>query len=95
MTAAYATGRIAWGICDRCGQRHLLNTLTDQVIDQKKSGIMVCGACLDIDHPQLRLGRTPIYDPQALKNPRPDNRADVQTEPQLTGYTHTGAPIFS
>lgn len=34
--------------------------------------MLVCPECLDVDHPQLMLGSFPVYDPQALRNPRPD-----------------------
>jgi len=34
---------------------------------------MVCPTCWDPDHPQLQLGMYPVEDPQALRNPRPDN----------------------
>ncbi len=33
---------------------------------------MVCRECYDEDHPQLQLGKIPVYDPQALRNARPD-----------------------
>lgn len=59
-------------MCDRCGQQYLRKDLTDQIIDQKATGIMVCFVCLDEDQPQLQLGRYPVDDPQAIRNPRPD-----------------------
>jgi hypothetical protein len=34
---------------------------------------MVCPACWDPDQPQLQLGMYPVDDPQAVRNPRPDN----------------------
>ena len=34
---------------------------------------MVCPVCWDPDQPQLQLGMYPVDDPQALRNPRPDN----------------------
>ena len=95
MSAVFATGKLAWGLCDRCSREYLLHELTDQVVDQKKTGLLVCSACLDVDHPQLRLGKTPIFDPQALRNPRPDQRNDVFPAPQLIGYTANGAPIYA
>jgi hypothetical protein len=95
MSATYAAGKIAIALCDRCGQQRMLNELTDQVIDQKKSGLLVCDECLDVDHPQLRLGKTPVFDPQALRNPRPDKRTDVSPCPQLVGVSEPeGMPIF-
>ena len=96
MSEAFAAGRIARGICDRCGWEYALRELRDEVVDQKKTGLFVCGTCFDIDHPQLRLGDTPIYDPQALRNPRPDTRSDVTNTPVMSGtYTASGAPIFN
>jgi len=37
-----------------------------------KTGLLVCQECWDPDHPQNHLGREPVNDPQALRNPRPD-----------------------
>jgi hypothetical protein len=95
MSMTFASGRLAWGLCDRCAQRSLLSELRFQIVDQKKTELKVCRECLDVDHPQLRLGKTPIYDPQALRDPRPDQRNDCGPVPQLTGYTPDGAPIFT
>ena len=96
MTATFARGKIAWGLCDRCGQRYYLHELRTQIIDQKDSKLLVCPTCLDVDHPQYRLGKIPVYDPQALQYPRPDKRTDVTNNPMLTGtYTAFGQPIFT
>jgi len=97
MSATFAVGKIAWGLCDRCGQRQYLRELTDQIVDQKKTGLLVCSVCLDVDHPQLRLGKTPIYDPQALRNPRPDKRTDVVDNKQFVGYIDPvlGVPLYA
>jgi hypothetical protein len=35
--------------------------------------MMACDACWNPSHPQLRLGEVPIYDPEGLRNPRPDD----------------------
>jgi hypothetical protein len=68
----YASGKYALGICDRCGFQFKLNDLKVQFVAQKATNLMVCDGCLDVDHPQLMLGRVRVIDPQALKNPRPD-----------------------
>ena len=94
MSATFASGKIAIALCDRCGQQRKLHELRKQIVDQKNTGLLVCTECLDVDHPQLRLGKTPIYDPQALRDPRPDKRTDVVPNPQLVGYTWYGEPIF-
>ena len=35
--------------------------------------MLVCPVCWEPDHPQLKVGMYPVDDPQALRNPRPDN----------------------
>jgi hypothetical protein len=72
MTQRFAFGKRAFGFCDRCNFRYPLAKLDWQVVNQKPTGIKVCSACNDEDHPQLQLGRFPINDPVALLNPRPD-----------------------
>lgn len=42
------------------------------MVNRADSGWRVCDDCLDIDHEQYDVGRFPIVDPQALRNPRPD-----------------------
>ena len=74
----YATGKQSIAICDRCGCRAKYKELRDQVINGAKSGLRVCPDCLDIDHPQLRLNRIRINDPQALRFPRPEVDRDAQ-----------------
>ena len=69
---AYAAGKKAIGICDRCGFEYLRRQLYPQVKDLRETGWMVCPTCLDEDQPQLQLGRLRIGGPQALRNPRPD-----------------------
>ena len=72
MGIKYASGKFAHGFCDRCGQRYKLNELRKLVIKTKQVSIKVCRSCFDYDHPQLQLGMYPVYDPQALREPRPD-----------------------
>jgi hypothetical protein len=69
----FASGKIAISQCDRCGQRFKLKTLRTEIVKTKKYELMVCPACWDPDQPQLQLGMYPVDDPQALRNPRPDN----------------------
>lgn len=62
----------ALGICDRCGLTFRLNTLQNQTINRKPSGVMVCRTCTDIDQEQLQLGQVNAVDAIAIRNPRPD-----------------------
>lgn len=73
MANRFASGKIAISQCDRCGQRFKLKTLKTEIIKTKKYELLVCPACWDPDQPQLQLGMYPVDDPQALRNPRPDN----------------------
>jgi hypothetical protein len=68
----YAVGKRAFGFCDRCAQRYDLSVLKKQIYNQRPIGIKVCPDCLDVDQPQLQLGKYPVRDPIALRDPRPD-----------------------
>jgi len=67
----YAEGKRALGICDRCGQEFLLNTLK-----KEWTGFKVCYECYEPKHPQLETKRM-VTDPQALFEPRPEAIADL------------------
>lgn len=69
----YASGKYAIAECDRCGQRYKLKELRKLTIKTKQVSIKVCPECWEYDHPQLQLGMYPVYDPQAVREPRPDN----------------------
>ena len=73
----YALGKKAIAICDRCGFQYKLNQLRPQFTDLRNTGLLVCPSCLDEENPQLQLGRWPINDPEALRDPRPDTNQNV------------------
>lgn len=81
VSSKYASGRLALGLCDRCGFQYRLHELKEEFYDLRPNGLRVCPTCMDQDHPQLQLGEIIISDPQALYDPRPD----VNT-PASTGY---------
>jgi hypothetical protein len=68
----YASGKNSIAECDRCGQRYKLTQLRKLVIKTKQVSIKVCPECWEPDQPQLQLGMYPVYDPQAVREPRPD-----------------------
>lgn len=68
----FASGARAIAECDRCGFRFKLKQLRKLVIKTKNINLLVCPECWEPDQPQLQLGMYPVYDPQALRNPRPD-----------------------
>ncbi len=73
MGNRYASSKIAIAICDRCGFRFRLRELRELIVKTKKVNLLVCQECWEPDQPQLQLGMYPVDDPQALRNPRPDN----------------------
>lgn len=73
MSNTFASARNSIACCDRCGFQFKLKQLRRVVIKTKDVNILVCKACWTPDHPQLQLGMYPVSDPQAVRNPRPDN----------------------
>ena len=80
--------------CDRCGFRFKLKVLKKLVIKTKQVTIKVCPTCWEPDQPQLQLGMYPVQDPQAVREPRPDNSYQQAgyTGLQLTLNTDFGDP---
>ncbi len=68
----YASGKHSIAECDICGQRYKLKDLRKLTIKTKQVNIKACPECWNPDHPQLQLGMYPVYDPQAVREPRPD-----------------------
>ncbi len=80
MARSYATGKRSIAICDRCGCRAKYLDLKFQVVNSIRTGLAVCPDCLDQDHPQLKLNRVRIDDPQALRHARPESDKLTQRE---------------
>jgi len=64
MGNRFASGKIAVGECDRCGQQYKLTRLKTEIIKQRLYQLLVCPECWDPDQPQLMLGTFPVDDPQ-------------------------------
>jgi len=73
MPSKYSSGKFAIAQCDRCNFRFKLSQLKRLVIKTKNVNILVCKDCWEPDQPQLQLGMYPVNDPQAVRDPRPDN----------------------
>jgi len=73
MGNRFSSGKYAIAQCDRCGMRFKLKQLKFEVVKTKLYQLKVCQECWDPDHPQLQLGMYPVDDPQAVRQPRPDN----------------------
>tara|TARA_R100001015_G_scaffold15277_1_gene7247 strand:- start:219 stop:914 length:696 start_codon:yes stop_codon:yes gene_type:complete len=68
---AYASGKKALAICDRCGFRYRLHELK-----KEWNGLKTCPNCFETKHPQLEPHTSPS-DPQAIFEPRPDTDKEV------------------
>lgn len=90
MGSRFASGKWAISTCDQCGFEYKLKELKALIIKTKVTDILVCPACWVPDQPQLQIGMYPVFDPQALRDPRPD------TSYWQSGYTglqvHTTNP---
>ena len=73
MATQFASGVHSIAECDRCGFRYKLKELKKLTIKTKNVSIKVCHECFEMDQPQLQLGMFPIFDPQAVREPRRDN----------------------
>ena len=83
---AYASGKYAIAICDRCGFRFPYPSLK-----KEWTGFRVCSECFEPKSPQLE----PVpytADPEALRNPRPDvsTTAMTTTTGDSIGYAFAG-----
>jgi hypothetical protein len=97
MANRYASGKFAIAECDRCGQRYKLSELKKQVVKTKLFQIKVCPTCWDPDQPQLSLGLYPVYDPQAVREPRPDVSYYQSGNNSINigeGYPDEGSRVF-
>ena len=79
MPNQFAAGKYAIAQCDRCNFRYKLKQLKSLVIKTKNVNILVCPECWEPDQPQLQLGMYPVYDPQAIRNPRVDSNSYYQS----------------
>ena len=106
MSTKYASGKFSIAECDICGQRYKLKELRKLTIKTKQVSIKACPECWNPDQPQLQLGMYPVYDPQAVREPRPDlsyyqsGTSGLQisrtstTAPDSLGYPEGGSRIF-
>lgn len=85
----FATGKHASGVCDRCGVSFKRSTLKALTINEKRTNLLVCNSCFESDHPQYQVGKYPVYDPQALRDPRPDS-GDATSQVIQWGWNPVG-----
>jgi len=68
---AYALGKFAIALCDRCSFEFKLNELKEEW-----TGFKVCSECYEPKHPQLE-PEPHVSDPEALYKPRPNNDTEA------------------
>ena len=72
MSNRFASARKALALCDVCGFQYKLRELKNLFVKGRDTNIKACPTCWSPDHPQLKLGEFPVNDPQAIRDPRPD-----------------------
>lgn len=72
VSPKFASGKYAWGICDRCGIRARLVSLRVESVMGRVVNLKTCETCWDRDHEQNFLPKFIQNDPQALRGARPD-----------------------
>ena len=72
MATKFASARRTIAECDICGFRFKLKELRNIVTNGNDTNIKACRECWSGDHPQNQLGKYPVNDPQAVRDPRPD-----------------------
>ena len=72
MGTTFASVRRTIAECDICGFRYKLKELRNIVTNGNDTNIKACRECWSGDHPQNELGKYPVNDPQAVRDPRPD-----------------------
>ena len=79
---AYALGKFAKGLCDRCGFQYKLLELS-----KEWNGAKVCSECFEPKHPQLE-PLPHVMDPEALYEARPDTDKEVGEGYVVIVYTN-------
>lgn len=72
MASKFAIGKYTIAECDICGFRYKLSTFREIFANDKPTGILACKECWNAEHPQNDLGKYPVVDAEAIRNPRPD-----------------------
>lgn len=109
MATRFASNKRSYGFCDRCNFRCDLKVMTYVYIQGKRQNIKVCQECRDYRNGDNEAywwgiigGQKASNDPQALRNPRPDNNrnqscSDFAYNPvaTLTVYTELNNVILA
>jgi hypothetical protein len=72
MSNKYTSNKNAIADCDVCGFQFKLKKLKSLFVRKTKTNILACPECWNPDQPQNMQGMYPVEDPQAVRDPRPD-----------------------
>mgnify|MGYP003624412029 FL=1 len=72
MGNQFASSQRVIALCDVCGFQYKLRELKNLIVKGRDTNVKACRECWNPDQPQLRLGEFPVNDPQAIRDPRPD-----------------------
>ena len=78
---AYALGKFANGLCDRCDFEYTLHE-----IKEEWNGLEVCSTCYEPKHPQLE-PLTVQADTETLHKPRPNNHTGTELRKRSLHYS--------
>jgi hypothetical protein len=87
--ARFASDKNVIGECDVCGFQYKLRELRGLVVNSILTSTKACPTCWNPDHPQNSLGKYPVNDPQAIKDPRPDFAGYAQSRAQIIPVPHS------
>ena len=97
MGSPFASSKKAIAYCDVCGWQCKLKDLRSLIVKGRDTNIKACRECWNADQPQLRLGEFPVNDPQALRDPRPDQSlgeaGDASSRDIQWGWNPVGGAI--
>ena len=94
MGQRFASNKRAIALCDVCGFQYKLKELRNVIVKGRDTNVKACPECWDPDHPQLHLGEYPVDDPQALRDPRPDNAEYAQSRAQIIPVRQAVGTMF-
>ena len=93
MSNRFASARKALALCDVCGFQYKLRELKNLFVKGRDTNIKACPTCWSPDHPQLKLGEFPVNDPQAIRDPRPDQSLSASGDYSSRGIQWGWNPV--
>jgi len=72
MSNKFTTNKNALADCDICGFQYKLKVLKNLIVRTTNTNVKACPECWNPDQPQNLQGMYPVSDPQAVRDPRPD-----------------------